>query len=205
MNVQHDVPLCAPARSRAPLAALVLLGAVAAGCPETIGQLCPTGTKQEGTFTTTITARNDGHDCRVVRTADAGSADASLFISSQTFDAALCSSTQDDGGQVLWFALPARLRASPLGDGGTFAFSTPDTTFDIPACNSPLVVAERIEGALIPTDADASVVIGPNGLPSLKGFTGVVYDRADAGASYDGGAYFCNTPCTTTYDMTGTK
>jgi hypothetical protein len=199
MSVEH------PARRSAPLAALVLLGAAAAGCPETIDQLCPTGTHQEGTFSTTITVRNDGKDCRVVRTADAGSADASLFISTETFNAALCSSTQADGGPVLWFALAAKLRTSPLGDGGTFVFSADTPTFDVPACNSPLTISERIEGTLIPSDADASVVLGPSGLPSLKGFTGVVYDSVDAGPAYDGGAYLCNTPCTTTYDMTATK
>ncbi len=192
-------------RHRAPLLALALLAAAAAGCPETISQLCPTGTKQEGTFSTTITARNDGNDCRVVRTADAGSADASLFISGRTFDAALCSSTQADGGPVLWFALAVKLRASPLGDGGTFSFNSDIPTFDVAACNSPLTITERIEGTLIPSDADASVVLGPTGLPSLKGFTGVVYDAVDAGPAYDGGAHFCNTPCTTTYDMTATR
>ena len=191
-------------RRRAPLAAMVVLGAVAAGCPETIAQLCPAGTRQEGTFSTTITARNDGKDCRVVRTADAGSADASLFISTETFNAALCSSTQADGGPVLWFALAAKLRTSPLGDGGTFVFSADNPTLDVPACNSPLTISERIEGTLIPSDADASVVLGPGGLPSLKGFTGVVYDGIDAGPAHDGGSY-CNTPCTTTYDMTATK
>ena len=192
-------------RSRAPALALALLGAVAAGCPETLSQLCPAGTKQEGTFSTTITVRNDGNDCRVVRTADAGFADASLFIASQIFDAALCSSMQVDGGPVLWFALPAKVRASPLGDGGTFSFSADNPTFDVPACNSPLTITERIEGTLLPTDADASVVLGPAGLPSLKGFTGVVYDSIAAGPAFDGGAYLCNTPCTTTYDLTATK
>ena len=196
-------------RRRAPFfalaPALAMIGAVAAGCPETIDQLCPTGTHQEGTFSTSITARNDGSDCRVVRTADAGSADASLFIRSQTFNAALCSSTQADGGPLLWFALPAKLRVGPLGDGGSFAFGTDNTWLNIPDCNAPLLFTERIEGTLLPTDADASVVLGPTGLPSLKGFTGVVYDSADGGPAYDGGVKLCNTPCTTTYDMTATK
>jgi hypothetical protein len=193
-------------RSRVPLVALLLFGAVAAGCPETLAQLCPTNTKQEGTFSTTITARSDGNDCRQVRIADAGGLDASIFVSSETFNAAICSSTDVDGGPVVWFALSSKLRTSALGDGGAFVFGTDNTWYTNTACNCPIVITERIEGKLIPTDADASVVLGSDGLPALQGFSGVVRDIVDAGdADQDAGNCWCNTPCTTTFDMTATK
>ncbi len=180
----------------------VLAAALGAGCPDNVAQLCPTGSKSAGTFSLSLKFQaGQANECRVVTAADGGAADASLATTPAARDSALCVS-EVDGGPELFLALSDSVRSSPLGDGGSFTF-TSSTQVDNSACACPLVVGETITGQLTAA-GDGGIRYSPDGgLSAVSGYTGVV---TDAVGSVDGGpACRCNVPCALRYDLTGTK
>ena len=202
-----QAPLPAPLRAAAPLAVLLLLSAGTAGCPDSLGALCPIDTKQEGIFTVVLTPDSGPNDCRVTSDGDGGNPDASLFATNPapTFTAALCTSRLDDGGPAIWLAVSApKQRRSPLGEGGTFYWHT-ETLFTGLRCSCPIFVEEQIEGRILPAQDDAGLSQGDAGLPPLKGFVATVRDLVDAGSSADGGPCYCNLPCTSIFDLKATR
>jgi len=195
-----------PLRTFAPLAALVALALVSAACPDSLAQLCPTGSVQAGVFNTTLVyapPAGDDSQCLITRDVnDGGALDASLASGAQTFTSVICSGIDPDAGPTVYLALPTIVRASTLGDGGTFSFSS-NSLVSGTACGCNIFVSETISGQLIPTTPDASVVINADGgLPSLASFIGTVVDEVDAGD--DAGVQCdCNLPCDLQYALTG--
>ena len=197
------------ARSAAPLAVLIALGAATFACPDTLSALCPTDTRQEGIYTVVMTRDSGANECKINSDGDGGSLDYPLFgtdAGSSSFTAALCSSRLDDGGPAVWLArADPQKRSSLLGAGGTFLWHT-ETTFVDTYCRCPIYVQEQIVGRLLPAQDDGGTDLGDAGLPPLKGFTAAVYDMVDAGGpAPDGGPCLCNVPCTTTFTLDATK
>lgn len=192
------------ARPAVPLLAALLAAAGLAGCPETFfSQTCPTGSKNEGTFTTTFSDTFGAKECRVTADADGGPADASLRNTPSTFSATLCSQAGADGGPpVLYMATGTGLpRQSPIGDGGTFAFTSANTVTGT-ICICAIEVKETISGTLLPASgSDAGVTYDADaGLESLRGFTAALVDEVDGGSSCH-----CNVPCTIEYRLDGVR
>lgn len=193
------------ARSAVPLLAALLAAAGLAGCPETFfNQTCPTGAKNEGTFTTSFTPTTGAKECRVTADADGGPADAALGVTPSAFSATLCSQAGADGGPpVLYMAAGSGLpRQSPIGDGGTFVFSSANTVTGT-TCICAIEVKETITGTLLPASgSDAGVAYDPDaGLDSLRGFTAALVDEVDGGPS----GCHCNVPCTIEYRLDGVR
>jgi hypothetical protein len=187
-------------RFRPAACVLALVAAVSVGCPDNIAQLCPAGSKSAGTFLLGLTFQPGAADeCRVNKTLDGGPADASLAATSPTpRDSAICVA-QGDGGATVFLALADSVRSSPLGDGGSFTFTT-STIVDNSACACSLTVSETITGALV-SASDGGITYDPDaGLSPIRGYAGAVVDGVDGGPQCH-----CNVPCSLRYNMTGTK
>jgi hypothetical protein len=179
-----------------------------AGCPDSNTLLCPDNTVSVGSFTATLTQHDAPSACRITGPADSGALDAAIFTSSQTFNASLCSSKGSDGGPLLTFALAAATRSGPLADGGVWSYSSSNNAYSGTSCGCDIAITEQISFVLLAAQADAAVAFVDGGLPDLQGFAGTVSDAVtgDPDAGADGGPpCYCNTPCTTTFDLTATK
>ncbi|GAC1347901.1 MAG: hypothetical protein NVS2B9_14010 [Myxococcales bacterium] len=181
---------------------LTLCAVLHAGCADNVAQLCPPGSKPAGSFSVALTFQAGRADeCRVIAAADGGAIDASLATTPSPRDSALCFA-DGDAGPILYLALSDSVRASPLGDGGSFTF-TSSTQVEKSACSCPLNVDETISGQLAGSGDGGVVYSSDGGLSPIRGFSGVV---ADAVSSPDGGPPCrCNVPCALRYDLAGTK
>jgi hypothetical protein len=178
----------------------LLAATLSAGCPDKLAQLCPEGSKSAGSFTLALKFQTGQPDeCRVITPlADGGSLDASLAITPAPRDSALCVAA-GDAGPILYLALTDSVRSSPLGDGGSFTF-TSSTQVDSTACICSLFLNETIVGQLIAA-GDGGIAYTPDGgLTAVGGYSGVVTDAIDGGPGCR-----CNMPCSLRYDLTGTK
>ncbi len=188
------------------LAACAALALTTIGCPDNLARLCPAGSVQAGVFNTSLVyapPATDTDQCIISRDAiDGGPADASLASRPQTFSSVICTAVDVDGGPIVYLALPTLVRASTLGDGGTFSFSSVSLIGGT-SCACNIYVTETISGRLVPSLPDASVaLIGDAGLPPLAAFTGSVIDVIDAGDDA-GVPCNCNVPCDLQYSLTG--
>ncbi len=197
-----------PLRALAPLLVLAAIALTAAGCPDSLSQLCPANSQQAGVFNTTLTF-NAADPAQCYYAPDGGIPDASLAATGadagpETFTAVICSGFDvNDGGPLVYLALPSMVWNSPLGDGGTFNFNTTSLVGGT-ACGCNILVDETIAGQLQPTALDASVQLSADGgLPSLSGFTATVVDQIDGGDDA-GVACSCNVPCDLQYTFSGT-
>jgi hypothetical protein len=192
------------------LAPLLGVAVVAAACSNNLGALCLPGTEQAGVFITSLTFVPDSKQC--FYSTDGGTPAASLAATGTdagpvSFSAAICSGYDDAGVATVYLALPAIVRGSPLGAGGTFSFGTTSIVQGT-ACGCDIYVAETISGSLTGT-TDAGVTLnGDGGLPTLLGFRGTVVDQitdnaaADAGTDAGAGATCsCNLPCDLQYTL----
>jgi hypothetical protein len=196
-----------PLRALAPALCLAAVAFTAAGCPDTLSQLCPAGSQQAGVFNTTLTF-NAADPQQCYYGVDGGVPDASLAATGadagpETFSSVICSGFDpNDGGPLVYLALPQIVRASTLGPGGTFSFSTSSLVTGT-ACGCNILVEETIAGQLTPTVADTPVQVNiDGGLPSISGFTGTVVDLVDGGDDA-GVSCSCNLPCDLQYTLSG--
>lgn len=191
------------ARRRAGGRALLALSLLlTAGCADNVAQLCPPGSKPAGSFSLALKFQTgQPNECRILSAADGGAADASLATTPSPRDSAICVSASD-AGALLYLALSDSVRTSPLGDGGSFTF-TSSTQVDNSACACPITVSETIVGQLAGSGDGGVTYNADGGLSAISGYSGVVADAVDA---IDGGpACRCNVPCSLRYDLTGTK
>jgi hypothetical protein len=178
----------------------LLVATLSAGCPDKLAQLCPDGSKSAGSFTLALKFQTGQPDeCRVITPlADGGSLDASLANTPAPRDSALCVAA-GDAGTILYLALSDSVRSSPLGDGGSFTF-TSSTVIENTACVCPVTLSETIAGQLTAA-GDGGIAYTPDGgLTAVVGYAGVVTDAVDGGPGCR-----CPMPCSLRYDVTGTK
>ncbi|MBS2025407.1 MAG: hypothetical protein JST92_23655 [Deltaproteobacteria bacterium] len=193
-------------RSRpAAFAAVVLAGAAAiAACQDSFNPVCPTGTRNEGSFLATFTPLPAATDCRITSDSDGGALDASLASTPAAVNTTICSLPPPDGGTpTVYMEFNSNLpRVSTLDDGGTFVF-TSSTTISGSACVCNIDVTETISGTLLPADGtDAAVTfdVDAGGFTPMRGFTATIVDAVDGGAGCH-----CNIPCSIQYRLDGTK
>jgi len=190
-----------PLRKVAPLLAALAFSSLA--CPDTIGQLCPTGTSTAGQFTVTLTLQHPPDTCAITQDADGGALDGSLGAESQKFGATLCSGLAGDGGALVYLAvLNHGTRQSPLGADAGFMFSSSSTSVLGTACNCALDINESINGNLYGPDGGVSPD-ADGGLANVVAIGGTLVDRV--APSSDAGGCWCNVPCALSYSLSGQK
>jgi hypothetical protein len=190
-----------------PAALTALLCALCAGCADNTTQLCPSNSTSVGAYTLSLAFQPGSPDeCRITRSADGGSLDASLATTPAPRDSALCISS-DGGAPTLILAVRAStgplVLESPLGDGGTFVFTNtpPPVQASFTACACTLLVTETIQGQLLPASGDGGVTYTPDaGLSPVRGYSGTFVDTVDGGPECR-----CTMPCAERYSMTGTR
>jgi hypothetical protein len=196
--------------SRALVAALLVLSplALALGCPDTVPQLCPNGTRQESNFSVTLTQDTArAGECIVDQSPDGGPDDAGLAAPTEIFTAAICSSLGSDGGPLVWLALSTSYWFSAMDADGGFLWGS-DSVVPVASCVCNLTISEQIRGWLQPAQADGGVVVWQNGgLTPLGSFSGTLVDSIDGGAdcARKPAQGHCNVPCSLDYTLTATK
>jgi hypothetical protein len=186
--------------------ALLALGALAAGCPETLTQSCPSGTATVGGFTLDFVSPDAGDLCLVTRLADGGGTDAGTQIVSGpgTTPATLCSSAAD-GGTIFLAIQGEKLRQSPLDGDGGFSFSAQAPNISGTLCNCPIDINESFSGTLQPKSGGVVQFDGDGGLPPVGGIAASLVELVSAtDGGNDGGLDCrCNLPCALRYSVTG--
>lgn len=186
--------------------ALLLASALLlSGCPETLGQQCPSSSAPIGQYTLTFANSAPANECRVTRLADGGAPppDASIAQSAPSQTATLCVGPAD-GGLALTLAVPGKAsRTSDLADGGGFSFGGhTDPSGDTTLCGCPLGVDETFSGVLlVPADAGFEL-LADGGVPLVTGLAGTL---TDAISTTTGSACNCNVPCSLQYSVNGTR
>lgn len=183
-------------RAVLPLFALVVL----AGCPEQVGQQCPSGTALVGHYALDFQGQHPADEC----TTDAGTADGGIVQLARdaggTTSSALCSGTGDAGPEV-WLVISGRdlRRSDVLADGG-FHFTGFSEPIPGTACVCPVGIDETFDGFL-QTSGGSFAPSPDGGLPLVTGLTGVIRQQlsTDAGATNCA----CTLPCEVVYDITG--
>jgi hypothetical protein len=195
----------------APAALLVLL---VAGCPDTLGQLCPSpGTTSVGNFNLTLSLQPSAQQCVVydggvpTSLADGGP----QFGNVAPLSGSLCEGSLDGGARRVFLALPNQVtRESALGTNGEVSFTlidggpTQNQNVSQTPCGCSIDYVETIAGILIPA-GDAGIAIAPDGglTASVAAIDGSVVDQVTMSA----GATNClckPIPCDLHYQMSGT-
>jgi hypothetical protein len=199
----------------APAALLVLL---VAGCPDTLGQLCPSpGTTSVGNFNLIQSLQPSAQQCVVydggvpAPLPDGGS----QFGNVAPLSGSLCEGSLDGGLPRVFLALPNQvMRESLLGPNGEVSFTQVDGGIDggtthnqnvsQTPCGCTIDYVETISGILVPA-GDAGIAIAADGglTAPVAAIDGSVVDQVTQAA----GATNClckPLPCDLHYQMAGT-
>jgi hypothetical protein len=188
-------------RTLAPLAALLLL----TGCPEEVGLQCPAQANLVGQFTLNFAGDHPAGEC-VVSSADGGDAGPLALTDAGQSAATICFGVLGDGGGQLTLVQPGKTaRTSELFDGGGFSFAGSTDPTNGTGCICPVGIAETFTGNLLGAIPDAGFAVQDDGgLPAVTGVKGTLTDKLTAGTAGDP-TCLCATPCTVTYDISGSR
>jgi hypothetical protein len=177
----------------------------AVACQDNLAQLCPPNSTPSGNFNLTLDAQVSPNQCKVVRTADGGPADADVAANPGVQLATICEGPDDAGNPTVYLAVPDRgVRGSPLGPDASFSFSSTAPKVSQTACACEVDIHETINGNLVPA-GDGGIQVQPDGgLSGIAGITGTLVDQVSSSSSADAGC-LCNVPCDLQYHLTGTK
>ena len=174
-----------------------------AGCPETIGQQCPSNSVPIGQYSLAFALNHPPGECVLNKLPDGGAIDASIGqenAAAQT--ATLCAATGDGGTVALTLAVPGKQsRTSNLQDGGAFAFTGHTDPTANALCGCALGVDETFAGTLqVPGDAGFALS-GDGGFPLVTGLSGLLSDQLSSPDQ----TCLCNIPCTLQYGVAGSR
>jgi hypothetical protein len=176
-----------------------------AGCPETVGQQCPSNSVPIGQYTLAFSLLHPADECKLIKDPDSGTAlDASLGqTDAATQTATLCAGSGDAGAVALTLAVPGKAsRTSELRDGGVFAFTGHTDPTGGTVCACALGIDETFGGTLqVPGDAGFAL-LSDGGFPLVTGMVGTL---SDAVSSPEQANCLCNVPCTLQYGVDGTR
>jgi hypothetical protein len=181
----------------------IAIVALLAGCPDTLGKLCPDNTVVVGNYTLTLTLLPDASQCIVLT--DAGSpADANPFANVAAQSASVCDGDPDGGGRRVFLALQSQVpRDSPIGDVPAFTFTTHNENVTQSPCGCSIDYVETITGVMIPA-TDAGIEALPDGgLTPVAALDGSVVDHVTMSGGASG--CLCTLPCDLRYQLNGTR
>ena len=184
-----------------------LLAAATAGCPDQVGEQCPSSTTSLGQFNLLFTGQHPSGECKAP--GPDGGPIALVLNDGGVRSATFCYGTAPDGGGQIHLAVPQNgIRTSDLIDGGGFSYPAVSAGVTGTACDPidggscPVTITESFTGILI-TSLDAGFALLPDGgLPTVASVTGTLVDSLTATNST---LCVCNIPCTVTYGISGTR
>jgi hypothetical protein len=186
----------------------VSLFLLATGCPSSNSAACPSTSTQAGDFTLNLVLQPSANQCRVVSTADGGTADGDVATAPAPQNATMCVGRDPDSGvEQLYMAVENRtVRQSDFKPDGSFTFNN-STSKGITGtvCGCALDIDETITGVILPATDGAVFQIAPDGgqlTPPIHSIEGTLVDSLDASAGATG--CLCTLPCTLVYRMIGT-
>jgi hypothetical protein len=171
-----------------------------AGCPEQLGQQCPSNTIAIGQYALAFAGEHASNECKVTQ-ADGGKTPL-VADDGGTRAATLCTANADGGVQLyLSIAGKGQRSAQSFIDGGFRFLAHTDATPGT-ACVCSVAIDETFDGVLSGA-WDGSFPIQPDGgLPLVTGVSGTLVDLLSA-PSNTGCA--CDIPCSVTYAVRGTR
>jgi hypothetical protein len=179
--------------------------AILTGCPEQVGEQCPSGATSLGQFNLFFNGQHPSGECKVQQ-ADGG-ANPLVQDDGGYRSGTFCYSTIGDGGALIQFVVPqSGTRSSALLDGGGFLY--PATSAGQPGlCDADggscsFVINEVFAGYLL-TGPDAGFAVqSDGGLPIVTAVSGVLIDNLTSANTTN---CVCNIPCSATWNISGTR
>ncbi len=200
----HSPKLCA---------ALLALGALAAGCPDTLQQSCPPGTASVGGLQINFTAQDDAGDfCHVNSLSDGGPTDGAVTLPPASTQGSFCASPADAG--LLYLAISGQVtRQGAVDPNGGFTFLTQATQVGGNQCTCEVDIYETFSGTLTAKGGGPATFSADGGFAQVGSMAATLVDSiaySDAGQPADDAGHppadagcHCNLPCALRYTLTG--